>query len=220
VEYPQGWLAGMMQNNQNAINPWRMEPAKVGNACSMGDIGTHAENLVRYVTRLNITEMCADLSAFVPSKPLDDDGNVLLRFQGGARGLLIASQVSTEEENGFNIYIYGENAAMYWLQKAPNCLTIKDPTGFRTVYSKGNPVLCEAAQNAGRLPSGHLDGFMEAFANLYLESFREIRDLQAGKSLQEDLDVPGIKDGIIGMQFIETGVSPASSEKKWNHWVN
>lgn len=219
VEYPQGWLVGMLQNHNSAINPWRMDPTKVGKASSMGDIGTHAENLVRYITGLEIDAVCADLSALVPSNPLEDDGNLLLRFTGGARGVLIASQVSTGEENGFNIRVYGDKAGLYWLQEDPNYLTIKDPSGFKTVYSKGNPVLCDAAQAAGRLPFGHPDGFIEAFANLYLESFRGIRALQNGNPLPKDLDVPGIHDGIVGMQFIETVVASAASVQKWTEWV-
>lgn len=219
VEYPQGWMIGMLANNNSAINPWRMVPEKVGKACSMGDIGTHAENLVRYVTGLKVEAMCADLAALVPTNPLDDDGNVLLRYEGGARGVLIASQTSTGEENGFNIRVYGDKASLYWLQENPNYLTVKDPSGFKTIYSKGNPVLCEAAQKAGRLPFGHPDGFIEAFANLYLESFRGIRALQGGESLPEDLDVPTIEDGIVGMQFIETVVASGASDKKWTAWI-
>jgi len=219
VEYPQGWLVGMLTNHDSAINPWRMDPEKVGKASSMGDIGTHAENLVRYITGLEIERMCADLSALVPSNPLEDDGNVLLRYKGGARGVLIASQVSTGEENGFNIRVYGDKAGLRWYQENPNYLTVMDPSGYKTVYSKGNPVLCEAAQAAGRLPFGHPDGFIEAFANLYLESFRGIRALIAGESLPPDLDVPGIRDGIMGMQFIETVVASGHSVEKWTSWV-
>lgn len=219
VEYPQGWLVSMLNNHDTTINPWRMIPEKVGKASSMGDIGTHADNLVRYVTGLEVEAMCADLSALVPSNPLEDDGNVLLRFRGGARGVLIASQTSTGEENGFNLRVYGSKAGLYWLQENPNYLTIKDPSGFKTVYSKGNPVLCNAAQRAGRLPFGHPDGFIEAFANLYLESFRGMRALLDGRPLPDDLDVPGIDDGIVGMQFIETVVTSGASDTKWTAWV-
>ncbi len=219
VEYPQGWLAAMLTNSDVSANPWRMNPEIVGKASSMGDIGTHAENLVRYITGLEIEAMCADIAALVPTNPLEDDGNLLLRYKGGARGVLIASQVSIGEENGFNIRVYGDKAGLYWLQENPNYLTIKDPSGFKTIYSKGNPILCEAAQNAGRLPSGHPDGFIEAFANLYLEAFRAIRAIDAGDPVPDDLDVPGITDGIVGMQFIETVVSSAASSEKWTPWV-
>lgn len=219
VEYPQGWLVSMLENRQSAINPWRMDPAKAGKASTMGDIGTHAENLVRYVTGLSIESMCADTAAIVPTNPMEDDGNVLLRFRGGARGVLIASQVSTGEENGFNLRVYGDKAGMYWLQEDPNYLVIKDPSGFRKTYSKGNDILCEAARNAGRLPFGHPDGFIEAFANIYLESFRGIRARLEGRPCPDDLDVPGIEDGIMGMQFIETVVASAASDRKWTPWV-
>lgn len=219
VEYPQGWMSKLLAHHDSAIHPWRMIPEKVGKASSMGDIGTHAENLLRYITGLEIEYLCADLSTFVPGNPLEDDGNMLLRFKGGARGVLIASQTSTGEENGLKIHVYGNKAGLSWYQENPNYLTIKDPAGFTTTYSKGNPILCEAAQKAGRLPFGHPDGFIEAFANIYMESFRGMRALINGEDLPEDLDVPGIEDGIRGMQFIETVVPSNSSETKWTPWI-
>ena len=218
VEYPQGWMVDMLNNRDSAINPWRMDPQKAGKSCTVADIGTHAENLVRYITGLEIEAVSADLAALVPSNPLDDDANVLLRFRDGSRGVLIASQVSTGEENGFNIRVYGNKAGMYWLQENPNYLRVKYPAGYVTVYSKGNPVLCEAAQRAGRLPFGHPDGFIEAFANLYLESFRGIRALLGGDELPDDLDVRGIDDGVSGMEFIERVVAAAQADGKWTRW--
>ena len=218
VEYPQGWLAPLLNNTDPARNPWRMDPARVGKACSMGDIGTHAENLVRYITGLKIAEVCAELSANVPSNPLEDDGNILVRYHGGARGVMIASQTSTGEENGFNIKVYGSDSSLYWCQEDPNYLTVRSADGFKTVYSKGSPQLCPAALSAGRLPLGHPDGFIEAFANLYLESYRAIRSAQAGQALPH-VDVPGAEDGVIGMQFIETVVASAHSAAKWTRWV-
>jgi predicted dehydrogenase len=218
VEYPQGWMAQMLNNDDAGINPWRMDPERAGKSCTMGDIGTHAENLVRYVTGLEIHTMCADLDHFVPSNPLDDDGHVLIRYRTGQKGLLIASQVSAGEENGFNIRVYGTQASLYWLQENPNYLSVRDYRGFATVYSKGNAILCDAAQAAARLPFGHPDGFIEAFANLYLESYKAIR-AHIEDSAVPVVDVPGIHDGIVGMQFIETVFKSNESDQKWTEWV-
>lgn len=218
VIYPQGWMAQMLNQVETKIDAWRMDPEKSGKSCTGGDIGTHAENLVRYVTGLRIEALCADLTAFVPGNPLDDDVNVLLRYTNGARGVLIASQISTGEENGFSLRVYGSKAGLYWNQENPNYLHYMSPEGYRKILSKGNPILCEQAQSAGRLPFGHPDGFIEAFANLYLEAFRAIRADIAGAA-RPDVDVPGIDDGIMGLQFIETIVKSSASTVKWTPWV-
>jgi len=193
---------------------WRMNPARAGASCCMGDIGTHAENLTRYITGLVIEELCADLTAFIKKNPLEDDGNVLVHYTGGARGVLYASQISSGEENGLRIRVYGDKLGLEWRQEDPNYLIIKDPSGFRTIYSKGNPCLCGAARKAGRLPFGHPDGFIEAFANLYREAYIAIRAECAGKKIPV-CDYPTIDDGIMGMAFIETVVASARSRAKW-----
>ncbi len=212
VEYAQGWLAPLLSNTDTAANPWRMDPARVGAACTMGDIGTHGENLLRFVTGLETEALCADLRACIPSNPLDDDGSILLRFKGGAHGVLIASQVSTGEENRINLRVYGSKAGLFWSQENPNYLELRDLDGTATVLSKGGPRLSPVATGAGRLPAGHPDGFIEAFANIYRDCFRGI----AG----EPVDVPGIADGLAGMQFIETVVASGRSEQKWTPWVS
>jgi len=214
VEYPQGWLSGLLRNTGTAITMWRMNPARAGASCCMGDIGTHAENLTRYITGLVIEELCADLTAFIKKNPLEDDGNVLVHYTGGARGVLYASQISSGEENGLRIRVYGDKLGLEWRQEDPNYLIIKDPSGFRTIYSKGNPCLCGAARKAGRLPFGHPDGFIEAFANLYREAYIAIRAECAGKKIPV-CDYPTIDDGIMGMAFIETVVASARSRAKW-----
>ena len=214
VEYPQGWLSGLLRDTGTAINMWRMNPAKAGASCCMGDIGTHAENLTRYITGLAIEELCADLTAFIKKNPLEDDGNVLIHYKGGARGVLYASQISSGEENGLRIRVYGTEQGLEWRQEDPNYLIIKNPSGFKTIYSKGNPCLCEDARKAGRLPFGHPDGFIEAFANLYREAFKAIRAEIAGKKIPA-FDCPTIEDGIVGMAFIETVVESAKSKTKW-----
>jgi predicted dehydrogenase len=211
VEYPQGWLSGMLTAPQSGISGWRSNPELAGTSCCVGDIGIHAENLARYVTGLEIESVCADVSSFIPGGKLEDDASVLLRFKGGAKGVLLASQISTGEENGLRLRIYGTKAGMSWSQEDPNYLDVKDPSGFRTVYSKGNAVLCEAAKKAGRLPFGHPDGFIEAFANIYLEAFRSIRDAKSGP----EYDHPTVRDGVIGNAFIETVLESGRSENKW-----
>ncbi len=214
IEYPQGWLSGLLSAKKSSISLWRMDPKKAGAACCMGDIGTHAENLARYVTGLHIDELCADLSSFIPGNKLDDDGNVLLHYKGGARGILYASQISAGEENGLRIRVYGAKAGLEWRQEDPNYLIVKDPSGFKTILSKGNPILCKEAQAAGRLPFGHPDGFIEAFANIYREAYRGIRAELAGKKIPS-CDHPTVDDGVVGMAFVETVVASASSKKKW-----
>ncbi|GAF68428.1 unnamed protein product, partial [marine sediment metagenome] len=218
VEYPQGWLSGFLRGEEGAIRPWRMDPKLSGASCCMGDIGTHAENLARYVTGLEIEELCADVSAFIPDNKLDDDGNVLVHWKGGVRGVLFASQISTGEENGLNIRVYGTELGIRWFQENPNYLYVKDPSGFNKVLSRGNPqVLCEAANKGSRLPFGHPDGFIEAVANIYLAFFDDVRAVLDGKPVPRnpDSDHPTVDDGVVGMAFIETVLESAGSRAKW-----
>ncbi|MFC1479330.1 Gfo/Idh/MocA family protein [Planctomycetota bacterium] len=215
VEYPQGWASGMLHQPAGIVSGWRMDPDQAGASCCVGDIGIHAENLTRYVTGLEVDEVCAHLSTFIPSNKLEDDANILLKYKGGAVGILYSSQISTGEENGLTIRVYGDKKGLEWRQENPNYLTIKDPSGFRTIYSKGNPqVLCEEAVKAGRLPFGHPDGLIESFANLYLEFFRAVEAVNRGEKIPE-CDFPTVDDGIIGNAFIETAVESAKSDSKW-----
>lgn len=214
VEYPQGWMSSFIENPGNAIGLWRMDPKVAGASCCMGDIGTHAENLVRYITGLGIEEMCADLSSFISGNKLEDDGNVLLHYKGGARGILTASQIAAGEENALKICVYGTKLGLEWRQETPNYLLVKDPAGVVTRYARGNDNLCKAAQEAARLPWGHPEGFIEAFANLYRESYRGIRAVQAGRKTPQ-CDVPCVDDGVVGMAFIETLLASSKSKSKW-----
>jgi predicted dehydrogenase len=218
VEYPQGWLSGLLRDTGTSINTWRMDPAKAGGACAIGDIGTHAENLARYVTGLEIEELCADLTAFIKSNPLEDDGNVLIHYKGGARGILYASQVSSGEENGITIRVYGNKLGIEWHQENPNYLLVKDPSGFVTTFSRGNAILCDAAKANTRLPFGHPEGFIEAFANIYRAAYGAIRAEAEGKKLPKG-DFPNVDDGVIGMAFIETVVKSGKSKEKWTRMV-
>jgi len=214
VEYPQGWLAGFLESGVTAATMWRTDPQKAGISLCLGDIGIHAENLGRYITGLEINAVCADISHFIPGNQLDDDANILVSYHGGAKGVITASQISTGEENGLNIRVYGAKNGLYWNQENPNYLIIRNREGYTTTYSKGNKLLCPAAQNATRLPPGHPEGIIEALANIYLEAFRAIRD-GAAKRKNTVYDFPNVDNGVTGMAFMETALASASSDRKW-----
>ncbi len=214
VEYPQGWLANLINAKINGIAMWRMDPKVAGGSCCMGDLGTHAANLASYITGLKMKELCADLGSFVPCNKLEDDGNLLVHWEGGVKGLLYASQIQAGEENTLRIHIYGDKMGLTWVQEDPNYLWLKDPAGTITRYSRGNENLCDAAKNATRLPWGHPEGFIEAFANVYREVFKAVRAEIAGKKIPQ-IDAPGIEAGIEGLSFIETILKSAKSKEKW-----
>lgn len=218
VEYPQGWMSSFIENPGNAIGMWRTDPKVAGGSCCMGDLGTHAENLARYITGLEIDRLCADLGRFVASNRLEDDGAVLIRYRGGARGVLLASQICAGEENPLKIRVYGTKRGLEWRQEDPNYLWIKDPAGTVTRLSKGNSNLCPEARAAARLIWGHPDGFIEAFANLYREFFQMVRAERAGRKLPA-ADVPTARDGVIGLAFIETVLRSHRSGQKWTKMV-
>jgi len=216
VQYPQGWLATDVHNQQA---DWRTDPKQSGAAGCMGDIGTHAENLAEYITGLKIVEMCADLTAFVKGRKLDDDGNVLLRFRGGARGILHASQISIGEENGLAIWVYGENGSLEWHQEHPNYLYVHRPDAPIEVWRRGNDYVAAkspAAERATRIPAGHPEAFLEAFGNIYANVKETVRArLERRKPDPLALDFPTVDDGLRGMLFIETVVKSGKSKQKW-----
>jgi predicted dehydrogenase len=215
VEYPQGWLSTRVEASGQKQAGWRTDPKRSGAAGCIGDIGTHAENLARYITGLHIDELCADLTTFVKGRKLDDDGNVLLRFKGGAKGILHSSQISVGDENNLNIRVYGEKAAIEWHQEHPNELVVKFPDQPSQLWRRGNGYLGEAAKKATRIPAGHPEGYLEAFGNVYREVFRAIAAEVEGQSMPKDLDFPTIDDGIEGMAFIETVVASSARGAKW-----
>jgi predicted dehydrogenase len=215
-EYPQGYAITALTGEDKAISNWRANPEIAGISNCMGDIGTHAENLVHYITGLEIDKMCADLSVNIPGRKLDDDGNVLIRFKGGARGIIYASQVSNGDENDLNIRIYGTKKSIEWHQEDPNDLLVKDARSPRQVYRRGNSYVTGAAADNTRIPFGHPEGFIEAFANVYNCASVAIRDQLAGKYPRKSgYDFPDIRDGMIGMAFIETVVKSSNSKEKW-----
>jgi len=219
VRYPQGWLSTRIEMAGHKQAAWRTDPKRSGAAGCMGDIGTHAANLAEYITGLKIVELSADLTTFVPGRPLDDDGNVLLRFQRGVRGLLYASQISVGEENGLAISIYGEEKGIEWHQEDPNILQVKSQDGPLEVWTRGNPFVADrsaAAARATRLPAGHPEAFHEAFANVYCNVTDTIRARNARRRPEPlALDFPSVDDGLRGMIFIQTVIRSSRSSRKW-----
>ncbi len=215
AEYPQGWLLNPIEKTGQKQADWRTDPKRAGASCCIGDIGTHAENLGRYITGLEIESLCAEFTTFVEGRPLEDDANLLIRYRGGAKGILYASQISVGEENGLTIRIYGERAALEWHQEHPNELILKFPDQPRQILRRGNAYLSDEAKRFTRLPPGHPEAFIEAFANIYLEAGRAIVDHSAGHSPTLSYDFPTADDGVAGMAFIQTTVQSALSEAKW-----
>ncbi|MBN8710266.1 MAG: oxidoreductase [Verrucomicrobia bacterium 61-8] len=215
AEYPQGWLSSFLEKDGQKQAAWRTDPKRSGAAGSLGDIGTHAENLAHYITGLEIESLCADLSTFVKGRLLDDDGSILVRYKGGAKGTLFASQIAIGEENNLNIRVYGSKAAIEWHQEHPNQLVVKFPDQPRQVWGRGNGYLSPKLQKFTRIPAGHPEGYLEAFGNIYTEAFRAIRAEVAGKKVPKDVDYPTIDDGVYGMAFIETAVKSSNLGARW-----
>lgn len=210
AEYPQGWLATRLESTGQKQAAWRADPKRSGATCCVGDIGTHAANLTEYVTGLEIEEISAELSTFVAGRTLDDDASVLLRLADGARGVLWASQVAIDEENGLNLRVYGEKGSLEWHQEEPNTLLLKWPDKPRELVRTGGNYarLSAEALGATRLPAGHPEGYLEGFANLY-RSFAEAI-LEGGTP-----DCPTVHDGVRGMAFIEATVSSSNDNASW-----
>jgi len=216
VEYPQGWLSTPLETTDQKQAAWRTDPKKSGIAGAMGDIGTHAENLAEYITGLKITELCADISALVEGRQLDDDGNVLLRFDNGAKGILYASQISAGEENSLSIRIYGEKAGIEWHQMEPNTLEVKWLDKPKQILRTGVGELSPATQAHTRIPAGHPEGYIEAFANIYRNVAKCIQAKIEGVEVDPlYLDFPSIDDGVRGMEFIYKVIESGQSEQKW-----
>lgn len=218
VEYPQGWLSKLSEREGNAQAAWRTDPKRSGKSGCMGDIGTHAANLAEYISGQQIDKLCADLNVMVEGRMLDDDGAVLLRFNGGAAGVLMASQVAAGEENALKIRVYGEKGGLEWAQQEPNTLLVKwldKPTEiFRA--GAGNPHLSSYATHNCRTPGGHPEGYLEAFGNLYRNfALTLTAKIDGTKPAPEALDFPSVDDGIRGMAFIDMVVKSSASTEKW-----
>ena len=223
VEYPQGWLSKLSEREGNAQAAWRTDPKKSGKAGAMGDIGTHAAHLAEYITGAKITHLCADLNALVPGRMLDDDGGVLLKFDNGAAGVLMASQVAAGEENALKIRIYGEKGGVEWAQHEPNTLLVKwldAPTQVLRAGANYGDRLSSYATSNCRTPGGHPEGYLEAFANIYHNFAKTVSARIDGTTpTKEELDFPGVEDGIRGMAFIDNVVASAQSDVKWTAYT-
>lgn len=217
AEYPQGWLSTLLEATDQKQAAWRTDPSKAGLAGAMGDIGTHAENLTEYITGLKITQVCADISTIVQGRQLDDDGNVLLRFNNGARGILYASQISTGEENNLRIKVYGEKGSFEWSQMEPNTLTVRWLNKPTQLFRTGGFGLYPEAVAHTRLPAGHPEGYLEAFANIY----RNVAKCIQAKMDKVEVDpmytdFPDVEDGVRGMEFIYKVIESGKNDSKWS----
>lgn len=221
VEYPQGWLAERVELLEGSNARWRTDPARSGKAGCMGDIGTHAMHLAEYISGLRCEAMCAELNTYAPGRALDDDGAALLRFEGGASGVLIASQVAAGEENALKIRIYGQRGGIEWAQQEPNTLIVKWANRPAEIVRTGNGYMGAAAAHNSRTPGGHPEGYIEAFANIYRNFALTVSARRDAVEPQPEwLDFPTVSEGVRGMQFIETVVrSGLSDSPKWTDWV-
>ena len=219
VRYPQGWLATALEKTNNQQASWRTDPKQSGASGCGGDIGTHCENLAEYISGLEMTHICAELTAFVPGRRLDDDINCLVKYNNGAKGVLHASQISVGEENGLSIWMYGTKGGLEWYQEHPNHLHVKRPSGPMEVWKRGNDYIGKkspAAGRATRLPFGHPEAFFEAFANNYLNFADTVKaNIEGKKPNKLALDFPGVEAGLRGMQFLEALVASSKSKQKW-----
>ena len=219
-EYPQGWLSTLLESTGHIQASWRGDPAKSGKTNSMGDIGTHALNLAEYISGLRVTQVCADISTLVEGRKLDDDGNVLVRFDNGARGIIYASQISAGEENGLKIRVYGEKGGLEWTQTDPNNLILKWLDRPIEYIRPGNPWCSGLAKYNTRFPAGHPEGLMEAFANIYRNVATCIQHrLEGTEPPEEARDFPTVHEGLRGMLFIDSVLASAKSENKWTRFL-
>ncbi|WP_276499191.1 Gfo/Idh/MocA family protein [Pontibacter litorisediminis] len=216
VEYPQGWLSRFEEGGGNKQASWRTDPSQSGIAGAMGDIGTHAFNLAEYVSGLSVSKICADINTVVERRQLDDDGAVLLKFDNGASGVLIASQVAAGEENNVKIRVYGEQGGVEWQQSDENTMLLKWLDKPAEVWRTGGGYTSSFAQHNTRTPAGHPEGYLEAFANLYRNFALCIKADMAGEQPKPEwLDYPGIEEGVRGMAFIEGVIASGKSDQKW-----
>ncbi len=216
VEYPQGWLSTNLEKSGNKQAGWRTDPSKSGAGGAIGDIGTHAANLAEYISGSAITEINALLNITVKGRKLDDDSSMLLKFANGATGVLLATQVAAGEENDLNIRVYGEKGGLTWRQEEPNSLVMKWLDKPKEILRAGQGYLSDAAKQNCRTPAGHPEGYLEAFANIYLAFARAVKAYKPGKKINAaKFDFPDVEDGIRGMAFIDTVIKSSNSNRKW-----
>lgn len=216
VEYPQGWLSGPLEKTGNMQASWRTDPKQSGRGGAIGDIGTHAANLAEYIIGADITEVCSMLNTVVTGRMLDDDSSMLVKFDNGATGVLLATQVAAGDENNLNIRVYGEKGGIEWRQEEPNTLVVKWLDKPKEIMRAGWKYLSDEAKAYIRTPAGHPEGYLEAFANIYRSFTNALHDYKPGKKINpEKYDFPDVNHGLRGMVFVETVVKSAQSNKKW-----
>lgn len=215
VEYPQGWLADYIEGSNQKQAAWRTDPSKSGIAGAMGDIGTHAFNLAEYVSGLHVEALCADINIVVDHRKLDDDGAVLLKFNNDASGVLMATQVAAGEENNIRIRVYGEKGGIDWQQADANSLLVKWADQPAQVYRAGQSYLSRVALHNCRVPAGHPEGYIEAFANHYRNFALALKAKMSGGKVLPEWEYPGVEDGLRGMRFVEKVIESGKSDKKW-----
>jgi predicted dehydrogenase len=220
VEYPQGWLSTFLEGSNNKQAAWRTDPKRSGIAGAMGDIGTHAFNMAEYVTGAKVIKLCADLNVVVEGRMLDDDGGVFLKFDNGASGVLMATQIAAGEENCIKIRVYGEKGGLEWKQEDANTLLIKWLDKPAEIYRAGTGYVSSYASHNARTPAGHPEGYLEAFANLYRNFILTVRAKMNGEKPKDEwLDFPGTEEGVRGMAFIENVVRSGKSNEKWTDFT-
>jgi predicted dehydrogenase len=216
VEYPQGWLSTFLEGTGQKQASWRTDPSKSGAGGAIGDIGTHAANLAEYITGANISEICAMLNTVVKGRKLDDDSSMLLKFDNQATGILLATQVAAGDENNVNIRVYGEKGGLEWHQEEPNTLVLKWLDKPKEIYRAGWGYLSETAKKNTRTPNGHPEGYLEAFANIYINFAKAVRDYKPGKKIDPaKYDFPDVEDGVRGIAFVDTVIKSSQSAQKW-----
>ncbi len=216
VEYPQGWLSTFLEGANNKQAAWRTDPKRSGKAGSMGDIGTHAFNMAEYVTGLKVTKICSDINVIVEGRMLDDDGAAFLKFDNGASGVLMATQIAAGEENNVKIRVYGEKGGLEWKQEDANTLLVKWPDKPAEIYRAGTGYLDSFAKHNCRTPAGHPEGYLEAFANIYRNFSLTLQARINGETPKEEwLDFPGAEEGVRGMAFIDNVIASGQAKEKW-----
>lgn len=220
VEYPQGWLSTFLESTGQIQASWRTDPNRSGKAGCMGDIGTHAFNMAEYISGLQVTEICANLNIVVEGRMLDDDGAALLKFNNGATGVLMATQIAAGEENNIKIRVYGEKGGLEWKQEDANSLLVKWLDKPAEMYRTGGGYNSAFAAHNTRIPAGHPEGYLEAFGNLYRNFALTVRAIKNGATPKAEwLDFPGVEEGIRGMAFVDNVVASGQSEMKWRAFV-
>lgn len=215
AEYPQGWLSEPVEETGMKQAAWRTDPERSGAGGCIGDIGTHAYNLACFVSGLEADSLCADLATFVPGRRLDDNAHIMLRFKGGAKGMIWSSQVAIGCENGLKLRIYGDKGGLEWSQEDPNYLWVMEKDQPKQMITRGGAGATEVANRLTRTPFGHPEGYLEGFANIYQEAARLIRAAASGTAADSKVHVPGIADGVKGVEFIDACVRSNARDARW-----